>query len=155
MLKTGVVTAQKTASTQLGKIADRLDRAEKAQAEPVGKLAKLQESIDRLEHHPQQVASVPAAIPPQAGDITGSITPKDEAKPQVAEGWKLRDFYDGRAVIEGKNGTLFRVGQGSIVPGLGKVEAIKRENGKVVVVTPSGIIAAALEPRRPNFYPRW
>ena len=44
---------------------------------------------------------------------------------------------------------------GSNVPGLGKVETIKRENGKVVVVTASGIIAASLEPRRPNYYYRW
>jgi len=49
---------------------------------------------------------------------------------------------------------LFRVGPGSNVPGLGRVEAIKHENGKVVVVTASGIIAASLEPRRPSYY-RW
>jgi hypothetical protein len=153
-LKSGVTSAQKNASTQLGKIADRLDRAEKAQAEPVGKLAKIQESIDRLEHH-QQVAAAPAAAA-AAADITGSIKPKDDAKPQIAEGWKLRDFFDGHAIIEGKNGTLFRVGPGSQVPGLGKVETIKHDNGKVVVVTGSGIISAALEPpRRPSYYPRW
>ncbi len=44
----------------------------------------------------------------------------------------------------------------SNVPGLGKVETIKRENGKVVVVTAGGIIAASLEPRRPSYYmERW
>jgi hypothetical protein len=155
-LKAGVTSAQKNASTQLGKIADRLDRAEKAQAEPTGKLAKIQESIDRLEHH-QQVAAAPAAsATADASDITGSIKPKEDSKPQVAEGWRLRDYFDGHAIIEGKNGTLFRVGQGSVVPGLGKVETIKRDNGKVVVVTGSGIIAASLEPqRRPSYYPRW
>ena len=41
------------------------------------------------------------------------------------------------------------------MPGLGKVQTIKRENGKVVVVTPGGIIAATLEPRRPSYYYRW
>jgi hypothetical protein len=154
-LKSGVTSAQKNASTQLGRIADRLDRAEKAQADPTGKLAKIQESIDRLEHH-QQVAAVAPPTAPVAGDITGSIKPKDDAKPQVAEGWKLRDFFDGRAIVESRNGTLFRVGPGSVVPGLGKVETIKHDNGKVVVVTGSGIISAALEPpRRPSYYPRW
>ena len=63
------------------------------------------------------------------------MTPKEESKPQIAEGWRLRDFYDGRAIVESRNGTLFRVGPGSNVPGLGRVETIKRENGKVVVVT--------------------
>ena len=150
MLKTGVTSAQKNASTQFGKIAERLDRTEKAQAEPAGKLAKLQESVDRIEKH-QQVAAAPA---PAAPEITGSIAPKDEAKPQVAEGWKLRDFYDGRAIVESRNGTLFRIGAGSIVPGLGKVETIKRDNGKVIVLTANGTITGSLEPRR-YYYPRW
>ena len=44
---------------------------------------------------------------------------------------------------------LFEVGPGSNLPGLGRVEAIKRENGRIVVVTRNGIIAASSEPRRP------
>ena len=149
-LKAGIASAQRSTSTQFGKLAERLDRTEKAQAEPVGKLAKIQESIDRLEQRQQHVA---AAAP--APEVTGSVAAKEEARPQVVEGWRLRDFYDGRAVVEGRNGMLFRVVPGSNVPGLGKVETIKRENGKVVVVTASGIIAASLEPRRPNYYYRW
>jgi hypothetical protein len=150
-LKAGIASAQRSSSTQFGKLAERLDRTEKAQAEPVGKLAKIQESIDRLEQR-QQHAAAPAAAP--APEVTGSVAAKEEFRPQVAEGWRLRDFYDGHAIVEGRNGMLFRVGPGSNVPGLGKVETIKRENGKVVVVTASGIIAASLEPRRPNYY-RW
>jgi hypothetical protein len=149
-LKAGIANAQRNTSTQFGKLTERLDRTEKAQAEPVGKLAKIQESIDRLEQRQQRVAA-PVAVP----EVTGSVAPKEESRPQVAEGWRLRDFYDGRAVVESRNGTQFRVGPGSNVPGLGRVEAIKRENGKVVVVTASGIIAASLEPRRPNYYYRW
>jgi len=151
-LKAGIASAQRGTSTQFAKLAERLDRTEKAQAEPVGKLAKIQESIDRLEQRQQHVA---APAPAPAPDVTGSVTPKEESRPQVAEGWRLRDFYDGRAIVEGRNGMLFRVGPGSNVPGLGKVETIKHENGKVVVVTASGIIAASLEPRRPNYYYRW
>ena len=152
-LKAGIASAQRNTSTQFGKLAERLDRAEKAQAEPVGKLAKLQESIDRLEQR-QQHAAAPVAASVPAPEVTGSVAPKEEPRPQVAEGWRLRDFYDGRAIVEGRNGMLFRVGPGSNVPGLGRVETIKHENGKVVVVTASGIIAASLEPRRPNYY-RW
>jgi len=153
-LKTSIANAQRNSSTLYGKIAERLDRTEKAQAEPVGKLSKLQESIDRLEQHQQHAAVAPTAAP----EVTGSVTPKEpkeESRPQVAEGWRLRDFYDGRAVVESRNGMQFRVGPGSNVPGLGRVETIRRENGKVVVVTASGIISAALEPRRPNYYYRW
>ena len=58
----------------------------------------------------------------------------------------------GRAVVESRSGTLFRVGPGSNVPGLGRVESIKRENGRVVVTTANGIIAASLEQRRPTYF---
>jgi hypothetical protein len=152
-LKAGIASAQRSTSTQFGKLTERLDRSEKAQAEPVGKLAKIQEAIDRLEQRQQQQT---AAAP--ASEVTGSVAPKvskEEARPQIAEGWRLRDFYDGRAVVESRNGTQFRVGPGSNVPGLGRVETIRRENGKVVVVTASGLIAGSLEPRRPNYYYRW
>jgi hypothetical protein len=122
-LKAGIANAQRNTSTQFGKLTERLDRTEKAQAEPVGKLAKIQESIDRLEQRQQRGRAVAVAAP----EVTGSVAPKEESRPQVAEGWRLRDFYDGRAVVESRNGTQFRVGPGSNVPGLGKVETIKRE----------------------------
>jgi len=155
-LKAGIASAQRSTSTQFNKLAERLDRTEKAQAEPTGKLAKIQESIDRLEQRQQHVAAAPVAPAVAAPEVTGSITPKEESRPpQVAQGWALRDFYDGRAILESRNGMQFRVGPGSNVPGLGKVETIKRENGKVVVVTQSGIIAASLEQRRPPYYSRW
>jgi hypothetical protein len=44
---------------------------------------------------------------------------------------------------------LFEVGPGSNLPGLGRVETIRRENGRVVVVARNGIITASSEPRRP------
>jgi hypothetical protein len=150
-LKSGITTAQRSASAQFGKLAERLDRTEKAQAEPTAKLAKIQESLDKLDKR-QQVAAV-ATVPATASDITGSVTPKDAAHPPVADGWRLRDFYAGHAIVESRNGTLFEVAVGSNLPGLGKVESVKRENGKVTVLTKNGMITAALEQRRAPYYP--
>jgi gas vesicle protein len=153
-LKTGLSTAQRTAAAQVGKLTERLDRAEKAQSEPVAKLAKITETVDRLEKRQQQAAAAPA-VPANVTassdpDITGSINPyKEESRPPIAEGWRLRDFYSGRAVVEARNGMLFEVGPGSNLPGLGRVAAIKRENGRVVVVARNGVIVASSEPRRP------
>ena len=147
-LKASIATAQRSANTQFGKLSERIDRSDKAQvqaqAEPTAKLAKIQEVLDKLDRR-QQVAAVAAP------EVTGSVAPKEESKPQIAEGWRLRDFYSGRALVESKNGALFEVAPGSNLPGLGKVETIKRENGKVVVTTQKGIIAASLTPRRPSY----
>jgi hypothetical protein len=85
-----------------------------------------------------------------APDTTASVTSieKQPAKPTVVEGWKLVDYYAGRAVLENRKGTLFEVGPGATLPGVGKVETIKRVDGKVVVTTPKGIITSSLEPAR-------
>jgi len=154
-LKAGLGTAQRSATAQMGKLTERLDRTEKAQAEPTTKLARLTETVDRLEKRQQQVAAAAPAVPANVTassdpDITGSINPyKEESRLPVAEGWRLRDFYSGRAVVEARNGMLFEVGPGSNLPGLGRVEAIKRENGRIVVVARNGLIVASSEPRRP------
>jgi hypothetical protein len=153
-LKAGLNTSQRSTTTQLNKLVERLDRTEKAQAEPTTKIAKLTDAVDRLEKRQQQqtAALAAAATPPSAlldSDVTGSVPYKEETRPPVAEGWRLRDFYSGRAVVESRNGMLFEVGPGSNLPGLGRVETIRRENGRIVVVARNGIITASSEPRRP------
>jgi hypothetical protein len=148
-LKTGIEAANRTSSTQLTRIGERLDRAEKTQAEPAARLAKIAESLDRLERRTASAAPPPA-------DVTGSVTSieKQQAKPPAIEGWRLLDFYAGRVVLESRNGTLFEVGPGSTLPGVGKIETIKRIDGKVVITTPKGIITSSLEPPRRNYLTR-
>jgi len=149
-LKASLDHANKLASAQLGKATDRLDRLEKAQAEPAAKIAKLTETVDKLRTAQAQPASpAPTTVASAApGEVTGSIAPKPEAaKPQPAgrlptvEGWVLRDVYDGGAVIEGRGGS-YEVYAGDPVPGLGRVDAIRRQDGRWVVVTSRGLIVA-------------
>jgi hypothetical protein len=151
-LKAGIATAQRNASTQFGKLAERLDRAEKAQAEPAARLAKIQESLDRLDHRQQQAAATPAPAPVAAPEVTGSIAAKEETRPPLAEGWRMRDFHAGRAIVQSRNGTLFEVGPGSNLPGLGRVESIKREKDQVVVIAQNGTIAGSVAQRRPAYF---
>jgi len=155
-LKASIASAQRNTSTQFGKLAERLDRAEKTQAEPAARLARIQESLDRLDRHQQQAAAAPAhapaAAPAPAPEITGSIAAKEESQPPLAEGWRMRDFYAGRAIVQSRNGTLFEVGPGSNLPGLGRVQTLKRENGQVVVVAQNGTIAGTVAQRRPAYF---
>jgi hypothetical protein len=145
-----VEAGQHSAGAEFGRLAERLDRAEKAQGEPAARLARIAEALDRLERRPIAAAPPPAQV---VADVTGSISAaKREMGPPPVEGWQLLDFYGGRAVVESRSGRLFEVGPGSNLPGLGRVEAIKRENGRVVVVTAKGIIAGPLQPARPPYY---
>ena len=63
------------------------------------------------------------------------------ARLPTVEGWVLRDVADGAALIEGRRG-MFEVYAGDPVPGLGRVDAIRRQDGRWVVVTSKGLIVA-------------
>jgi len=150
-LKANLEHTSKANMTQFNKTSDRLDKVEKAQAEPAAKLAKLSEAVDRLRVAP--VASAAAAVAPAAAkDVTGSISPAAATAPAAApkaemarlptvEGWVLRDVANGGALIEGRRG-IFEVYAGDPIPGLGRVDAIRRQDGRWVVVTGKGLIVA-------------
>jgi hypothetical protein len=150
-LKASVEHAAKANTAQFSKTSDRLDKVEKAQAEPAAKLAKLSDAVDKLRVAP--VASVAAAAAPAAAkEVTGSTsspavaTPATAAKPEMArlptvDGWVLRDVTNGAALIQGRRG-MFEVYAGDPIPGLGRVDAIRRQDGRWVVVTGKGLIVA-------------
>jgi hypothetical protein len=151
-LKARVEQSAKLGTSQFSKTSDRLDKVEKAQTEPAAKLAKLSEVVDKLRSLPAPAPAAIAAVPVAAKDITGSIaapvtaTPATAPKVEVArlptvEGWVLRNVVDGGALIEGRQG-MYEVYAGDPVPGLGRVDAIRRQDGRWVVVTSKGLIVA-------------
>jgi hypothetical protein len=164
-LKAGLEHATKTGQTQFNKTNDRLDKIEKAQAEPASKLAKLSEAMDRLRIPPAAAPATTAAAAPAATtrDITGSVAPasanaaagassaatapttappkSEVARLPTVDGWTLRDVKHGGALIEGRQG-LYEVYAGDPVPGLGKVDAIRKQDGHWVVVTSKGLVVA-------------
>jgi hypothetical protein len=157
-LKANVEHNSKAGLTQFNRANDRLDKLEKAQAEPMAKLAKLSETVDKLRATPPAAPAQAAAAAP-ARETTGSIAPAHvataapaaapvPAAPKVEvgrlptiEGWTLRDVANGGALIEGRGG-LYEVYAGDPVPGVGRVDAIRRQDGRWVVVTSKGLIVA-------------
>jgi hypothetical protein len=143
-LRTAVEQSGK-ATTPVNKLAERLDRIERAQAEPAAKLAKIGEAIERLERRAQAPAAVPAQAVAPASDVTGSI-PKPTAtpveakpKPTIIEDYVVRKVFDGVALVEGRRG-IIEVEPGMSLPGAGRVEEIRRQDGRWVVVTNKGLI---------------
>jgi hypothetical protein len=163
-------TENKASSGETARLAERLDRAEKAQAESSLKLARAGEALDRLERRFAAVPVSPTAPAPAnaQGDVTGAIA--DTHGPNVAmsgdgrriaslpnatvpgtnlplpalpvlEGWVLRDVYRGTALIQGRAGIL-PVMAGDNLPGLGRIEAVQRRDGRWVVVTSRGLIVS-------------
>src|SRR5262249_42299707 len=154
---------------QFNRTSDRLDRIEKTQAEPNAKLAKLSEAVEKLRAAPAP-APVVAAVAPAGGappaprDVTGSVTPPplaaaapvpaapagavpaNSVKPEVGrlstvDGWSLADVGYGGALIRNRRGT-WEVYAGDHIPGLGRIDAIRKQDGRWVVVTEKGLIVA-------------
>ena len=87
-LKASVEHTAKTATGQLNKAGDRLDKVEKAQVEPAAKLAKLSETVDKLRAAQASATTTAAAAPAPAKEVTGSVPQQAAAaappKPEVA-----------------------------------------------------------------------
>jgi hypothetical protein len=177
-IKSGLDHAAKTSEGQISKTNERLDKIEKAQAEPNSKIARMSEALDKLR---ATQAAVPASVAGggtsvaakdtketrdarETREVTGSVTqsatnvasasptasvplptpapPKTElARLPKVEGWVLRDVNRGGALIEGRQG-LYEVYAGDPVPGLGRVDAIRKQDGRWVVVTSKGLISS-------------
>ncbi len=161
-LKAGLDRTSKLGSNQFNKTSERLDKLERAQVEPA-KLARVSEAIDKLHALPVPAPAVAAAAPAASvasKDITGSIAsapaqqqalastaPKNDMKAEfgrlpTVDGWVLRDVAYGGALIDGRRRGIYEVYAGDMVPGLGRIDAVRRQDGHWVVVTSRGLIVA-------------
>jgi hypothetical protein len=131
-LKVSVESATRSANAQFTRVGERIERVERLQGEPATKLNKAIETLERLSRD---------AAAGQSKEVTGSVAPQGgaPAKPGSVEGWVVRDVHRGTALIEGRMGVI-EVDQGDFVPGLGRVDAIRKQDGRWVVVTSKGII---------------
>jgi hypothetical protein len=144
---------------------ERLDRLERAEADSSAKIVRLNEATERLRVAVQSTPGMPPipAVPtPRERETTGSATqtststaasafgavrptatpkPVDAAKLPIVPGWSLRDVNHGLALIEGRNG-FYEVYAGDPIPGLGRVDSIKRQDGRWVVVTTKGLVVS-------------
>jgi hypothetical protein len=137
-LKANLDGAARNANAQFTAIADRLDRVEHAQADPAAKLAHISDTVDRLDKisaAPETTGSIaPGAASPAAAPTEAKITDR------ILQDWIVQGVHGDRALVESRYGGEFLVGAGSMLPGLGRVDAVKRQDGQWVVITAHGLI---------------
>jgi hypothetical protein len=115
-LRANFISSTSAANAQLVKISEQVDKVERAQA-------------DR-----RTTSAVPDITSTLAADKAGV-----PAKPAVVEGWVVRRVFDGAALVESRHGVL-EVEPGDNLPGIGRIQEIKRQDGRWVVVTAKGLI---------------
>jgi outer membrane murein-binding lipoprotein Lpp len=110
--------------------------------------SKLVERFDRVERVQSAAAKTDAALPK---DTTGSVTPQGLAAAPVpplplpstvVSGWAVRDVYRGVAMLQSRVGGMVEVEPGDVLPGLGRIESIRRQDGHWVVLTSKGTITS-------------
>jgi hypothetical protein len=134
-MKSSLDGAVRNANTQFAAISDRLDRVERTAAAPSAQLAHIADTVDRLDKinaAPETTGSIGTSAPPSDAKITD----------RIVQDWLVQEVRGDRALVESRSGGLFEVGAGSVLPGLGKVESVKRQDGQWVVVTARGLITS-------------
>ena len=145
-LKANVESVARDSKAQIAKatnsLSDRLDKAMDVTGS-IGKQAAVAS--------PAPVATAAPAINP---------APLPQPRPAIVQGWTVREARNGRIWVENR-GELYSVAPGVPLPGLGRVETIRRDGDRLVVVTAKGLITeeqttAAVRPRPQRYYtPYW
>ena len=119
-IKANLDTATRSTTSQFANITDRLDRLDQRTAGAAG----------------ETTGSLAAAPPPAPSSEAPKLTDR------ILQDWVVQDVQDGRALVESRYGGVFDVGAGSILPGVGRVDAIKRQDGQWIVLTARGTITS-------------
>ena len=145
-LRTAVDLSSKATNDRIGRFADNLDRIERVSSSSTAKLDRLAQS--QLQAPP---AAAPQSPPPAAAttvmasatapEFTGSASVPERAPAarKAVKGWTVRQAYEGVAILQGPSGVVEAV-LGQQVPGLGRIEEIGSENGRLVVLCGAGAI---------------
>lgn len=130
-LKANLEAANKAAHAQFAKISDKLsEKIARDSAEITGSIAAPQTAAAQS----APTVPVPLPRPAQRGAAVEPLNP-----PPVLDGWRVVDVFDGYVYVQG-HGRIFEVAIGTQLPGLGRVEQVKRQDGRWTVVTPKGVI---------------
>jgi hypothetical protein len=149
-LRTAVDLSSKATNDRFGRFAENLDRIERVSLSSTAKLDRLAQPQAQT---PTPVTSQPQSPAPSmplmasatlAAETTGSVSPPERASAvrKAVKGWAVRQAYEGIAILQGPNGVVEAV-LGQQVPGLGRIEEIGSENGRLVVLSSSGAIYSA------------
>ena len=161
---------------ELSTLKTSLDAASKSAHAQTAQLAKLSQTMN--EKLAAATTKASAALAQASAEVTGSIaapqtvaaqqaalaepTPLPQPRPQqiaaveslprplVVPDWHVRGAARGAVLVE-SHGEIYEVVPGASLPGLGRVESIRRIDGRWIVQTPKGLIVSAVAHRARYF----
>jgi len=152
-LKTNLDAARKSAhaqSTQLAKLSQSMNEKVAAAATKANEaLAKASADVTGSIAAPQTSASAEAAVTPlpqPRPQQLAAASAVENAPRLVVPGWHVRGSARGAVLVENR-GDIYEVVPGANLPGLGRVESVRRVDGRWIVETPKGLIVSSAPPR--------
>jgi hypothetical protein len=138
-IKLSLDNASRSVNTQFAAISQRLERVEHTQVDP-SQLAHISDTVDRLTRlnvAPETTGSIAA---PTAAPAAPAAPAEPKITDRILEDWVVEDVHGNRALVASRYGGEFLIMPGSMLPGAGHVDAVKRQDGHWVVMTAKGMI---------------
>ena len=140
-LKSGVDATSRATSGQYSKLVERFDRVERLQSGANKSDAALPKEASR-EASKETTGSITAPSAAAAPLVPAPVPSSANAPGTVLPGWAVRDVYRGVAMLQSRVGGMVEVEPGDVLPGLGRIESIRRQDGRWVVFTSKGMITS-------------
>jgi hypothetical protein len=138
-IKSALDNASRSVNAQFAAISQRLEKVEHTQVDP-SQLAHISDTVDRLTRLNAAPETTGSIASPSAPAAAPSAPSEPKVTDRVLEDWVVEDVHGNRALVASRYGGEFLVMPGSVLPGAGHVDAVKRQDGKWVVVTGRGLI---------------
>jgi hypothetical protein len=151
-LKASLDAAGKSAhaqTAQLAKLSQALNEKLAANTKANEAMARAGAEVTGSISAPQTVAAQPATPLPQPRPAQQLAAADSQPRPLIVPGWSVRGAARGAVLVEG-HGDIFEVVPGANLPGLGRVESIRRVDGRWIVQTPKGLIVSSV--RDPRYF---
>lgn len=132
-LKSNLEAANKSASTQLAKMSEKLnEKIAREAAEVTGSIGAPQTTAPAAPAPVQVATPLPTPRPTRVAAV-------EPPRLSIVPNWSVRGNHNGYVYVQNDH-DIYQVVPGAMLPGLGPVEQIKRQDGRWVVVTPRGVI---------------
>lgn len=155
-LKTSLDAASKSAHAQTAQLLKLSDARHEKLAVNAKVNAKANEALARAGAEVTGSIAAPQTLAPQPQAVEPTPLPhprpqqiaavESQPRPLVVPDWHVRGAARGALLVEG-HGDIYEIVPGARLPGLGRVESIRRVDGRWIVQTPKGLIVSAVRTR--------
>jgi len=137
------IAAMREIKLELAQVAALKASVDNTARNTINQYAKIADRLDRIDQRSTAAAETTGSLPAQTAALAAPMPAEAKLNDRILQDWVVHDVQNGHALVESRYGGLFAVSTGSVLPGIGRVDLIKRQDGHWVVLTARGTIISA------------